>query len=716
MEILEAAGKTIREKYCNKNKYIKEREAIMFPPAPNLSSFIDAFHRETLSNKEKIEKQRQDEYEAEVEVFRALEREENIIVLHGLKYTHQQYSFCVPSHESSDCKKKDLEEEGECDFVVIGDNFLAVLEVKSPDMNSKNPEKMFSDRYKESINQRVRTIDMINGIFQQTSSSENPVIFEFSVFNRMRKEDVQRFAKYKSLTADALKKIALKDDMDYFKHWWRENIISKVTEDMQPLDNRPVNVLLGLWCADNKNNCDVEKCSLANCILEIDDKLKSEIITRVPKGPINKDVKGASPVFKKYLGIECLTSQQAEIFKSKKNFLWITGPAGSGKSILLLGKILDIVEKNRSKAKREGGLQTDNFVLLAFGEKSLDIYKPVLEKAGLKCFSFSLGRFNENMVNFSTASTILDALQESVKSNDYDVLIVFSVSGASIATLDHYASLFELFNDHNIFIDDAHYLFSYSFCLITDTAIKSFVDKLRNCNNDRITWAGLDIAQFSYHSTAIALYPLMRNVTYSSLVKELEDSLVSLSANLRNSVEIADLLKVLRSEVLNTVGDKDNIPLQTRGHYIHGLIPKIYIMKDSEYNFVEHVLETELKKLSELSSDKVGYVYRLQHAISKKWDQQQDKIQGRKGHLSNIPSSEWPAVVAYVCESQTMCENFKSELYLAASRARVYLVIVILLDPSEGSESIQISEFVERLESGPSVVDVIHVRQIYDET
>ena len=112
-------------------------------------------------------------------------------MLHGLKYTHQQYSFCVPSHESSDCKKKDLEEEGECDFVVIGDNFLAVLEVKSPDMNSKNPEKMFSDRFKESINQRVRTIDMINGIFQQTCSTEHPVIFEFSVFNRMSKEDVE---------------------------------------------------------------------------------------------------------------------------------------------------------------------------------------------------------------------------------------------------------------------------------------------------------------------------------------------------------------------------------------------------------------------------------------------------------------------------------------------------------------------------------------------
>ena len=92
-------------------------------------------------------------------------------------------------------------------------------------MKSKNPEKMFSDRYRESINQRVRTIDMINGIFQQTCSSEIPVIFEFSVFNRMSKEDVEG---YKSLSEENLKKTALKDDMDDFKHWWRENSISKI--------------------------------------------------------------------------------------------------------------------------------------------------------------------------------------------------------------------------------------------------------------------------------------------------------------------------------------------------------------------------------------------------------------------------------------------------------------------------------------------------------
>ena len=224
----------------------------MFPPAPNLSSFIDAFHRETLSNKEKNEKQQQDEYEAEVEVFRALEKETRIIVLHGLKYTHGQYTECVPSHGGTWCKRKDQEEEGECDFVVIGDKFLVVLEVKSPDMSSKNPEKMFMERYIDSVRQRTRTSDLIKGIFQQAGSTEDPVIFDFSKFNRLTKDDVAKFVKYQKLSSEDKKAIVLKDDLISFRDWWRDNILSKVAADMQPLESRPTNILLALWSAETR--------------------------------------------------------------------------------------------------------------------------------------------------------------------------------------------------------------------------------------------------------------------------------------------------------------------------------------------------------------------------------------------------------------------------------------------------------------------------------
>ena len=506
-------------------------------------------------------------------------------MLHGLKYTHQQYSFCVPSHESSNCKNKDLEEERECDFVVIGDNFLAVLEVKSPDMNSKNPEKMFSNRYKESINQRFRTIDMINGIFQQTCSSENPVIFEFSVFNRMSKEDVEMFARYKSLSVDSLEKIALKDDMVDFKQWWKEKVISKITEDMQPLDNRPVNVLLGLWCADNKNSCYVEKCSLANCILEIDDKLKSEIITRVPKGPINKDVKGASPVFKKYLGIECLTSQQAEIFKSKKNFLWITGPAGSGKSVLMLGKIIQIFENKRAEGKSKSvpsnirnipcASKKDKCIFIVFGRKRLgiktsDFYEPALENANIRYLS----------VDWTGEGFIMPS------EDKYDVVVVYCFvefyrGCESLLTMDN----------HHLFIDDAEHLFLGNFVIDQKEKTVNFLNLIRLRSNNYFTWAACDMAQLFYFSQkGNAKSPPLKQWRVE-LIRYVRDCLkdfdtVSLSANLRNTAEIAKLLQVLRNEIRQTLSEDllDFFPMQNNGHFIHGIIPMIVVYIKSRDN------------------------------------------------------------------------------------------------------------------------------------
>ena len=687
MEILEAAGKTIREKYCNKNKYIKEREAIMFPPAPNLSSFIDAFHREKLSNKEKTEKQRQDEYEAEVEVFRALEREENIIVLHGLKYTHQQYSFCVPSHESSDCKKKDLEEEGECDFIVIGDNFLAVLEVKSPDMNSKNPENMFSDRYSESKKQRVITIDMINGIFQQTCSSENPVIFEFSVFNRMSKEDVEMFAKYKSLSADSLEKIALKDDMVDFKQWWKEKVISKITKDMQPLDNRPVNALLGLWCADNKNSCDVEKCSLANCILEIDDKLKSEIITRVPKGPINKDVKGASPVFKKYLGIECLTSQQAEIFKSKNNFHWITGPAGSGKSVLMLGKIIQIFENKRAEGKSKSvpsnirniscASKKNKCILIVFGrkrlgEKTSDFYEPALENANIRYVS----------VDLTEEGFIMPS------EDNYDVVIVYCFvefyrSCESLLTMDN----------HHLFIDDAEHLFLCNFVINQKEKTVNLLNLIRkrskNNNNYYFTWVACDMAQLFYLSHKGNSKSLPLRQWRVELIRYVRDCLkdfdtVSLSANLRNTAEIAKLLQVLRNEIQQTLSEDllGFLPMQNNGHFIHGIIPKIVVYiksrdnsNDSMFMKAKQTILDETESLKELPREMLGQIncYGLSHEM---------RFKGRDNSVQNVASVEWPAVISsvynlYKCEDDF--DRILSQLYINISRALVYSSTVISL-------------------------------------
>ena len=142
----------------------------MFPKAPNLSKFIDAFHgnEADLNRREKLEKSRQEEYHAEVRVFRALENLKNTtglhFVLHGLKYTHEQYEYFVEDHDVANCSKKPQEDEGECDFIAVFKACFVVLEVKSSNKDSKNRPKMFRDRLKESIVQRKRTVKLLQGM------------------------------------------------------------------------------------------------------------------------------------------------------------------------------------------------------------------------------------------------------------------------------------------------------------------------------------------------------------------------------------------------------------------------------------------------------------------------------------------------------------------------------------------------------------------------
>ena len=56
----------------------------------------------------------------------------------------------------------------------------------------------------------------------------------------------------------------------------------------------------------------------------------------------NPSMKGSPLIFKEYLGIEYLSSEQKTIFNSTEKLCEITGPAGSGKTVLLLGKIIQI--------------------------------------------------------------------------------------------------------------------------------------------------------------------------------------------------------------------------------------------------------------------------------------------------------------------------------------------------------------------------------------
>ena len=130
-------GKEICEKYFE----FKNQSPIMLPPAPK-QTYIDVYIDEEVASSSKFddEKCKQANYEAEVLTYRALERlpEERCVVLHCFEYSHHQYRICDKSHDRRNCKlcnNNKAADKTECDFVVIGKNYVAIIEVKNVPIN-----------------------------------------------------------------------------------------------------------------------------------------------------------------------------------------------------------------------------------------------------------------------------------------------------------------------------------------------------------------------------------------------------------------------------------------------------------------------------------------------------------------------------------------------------------------------------------------------------
>ena len=102
-------GEEIFKTYCSS----PDVRPIMLPPAPQ-QRYIDVYPDEDQpgpSFKDDIVQQAN--YEAEVQVYRALETiNEKFIVLHNFKFTHHQYRLCDKSLDRKgcpQCKGKNME-------------------------------------------------------------------------------------------------------------------------------------------------------------------------------------------------------------------------------------------------------------------------------------------------------------------------------------------------------------------------------------------------------------------------------------------------------------------------------------------------------------------------------------------------------------------------------------------------------------------------------
>ena len=286
-------GKRILQSYIQKDGKLKG--PIMMPPIPE-SKFIDKLPDGIpLLGQNAAEKELQDGFETEVILFRCFEQvDRDILVLHQLEYSHEQYSAFLPSHvcNKKNCKKSCREDcprdgfehpqqphschnslkniEGECDFIVIGNYFVAVFEVKGLNLSSTLDDEMIQKKFDgccdDALRQRKRMVELINAI------DPSVAVHEFTVLcNILKKEAIGSYDN-----------LIFKDDLIDFAKWFDDNIPSLPTssDDKNTKIQNLKGSLLGLWCININNKWDDKKCSLTKCIRDVDEKLRHAYVTR----------------------------------------------------------------------------------------------------------------------------------------------------------------------------------------------------------------------------------------------------------------------------------------------------------------------------------------------------------------------------------------------------------------------------------------------------
>ena len=712
----------IGRKILEKIKQTRDESSgpIMIPPIPD-SKFIDKLPEGELEGQNIQEKEHQDSYEAEVRLYRSLEQmERNFLVIHQLEFTHEQYSAFVGQHlcNRKRCKKGDAEHpchkeskqiEGECDMVVVGVDFAIIFEVKALNLqHNKEDELKLKGCCESAILQRKRMKELIRSIdvFKMT--------FEFTIYPNISVEEVP-----KSFLKDET--ILFGDDLDIIKsvvHCCQE--LALLTSN-RLIEEKLVCCLLGLWCIDRDGNWDMNKSSLNWCIKDIDQKLRDALVTRklvdreylrkssqrgkmkaMKKYPENPEMVEAPKIFQYYLNIRCLTQDQLDVFNSEERFLWVEGPAGAGKTVAMLGKIIDLVLSKPPKIR---------ILIISIGE--------VLSPAFLRNFKLldsittvGIVRYvffdRKHVPNFDLVST-LKSLAEELQKNTHQIVLLTMLDTLTRNLYDIITSNFDY-----VFVDDYHLLTDLLLNKsdITDDELNWYKENIvsqgllplvENCDKNRTSlWVFYDIVQASYDNISPhkPFYPSYKALAETlTHFKNLFPNRFKLTVNLRNTVEMSSVLSVIRGQrkvIESSTGvESIDLPEQKLGHVLRGTKPVIHILREDNFDAAMAILEKDLKKLktSECSLDVAVMPYSggmSREAIIKFCQHLSREYRVRVISQLDCMSAEWPAVIClyrFECSAKGPLPDhirknlgtsgFTSNLYVSLSRARVYFKMIL---------------------------------------
>ena len=177
-------------------------------------------------------------------------------------------------------------------------------------------------------------------------------------------------------------------DLDNFPSFWNNLLQSTSPVPIKVLSKNfeaVKSVLVTLWATGRSQKMDQKKFSLTHCIERINKQLEHGEITfakekRLPNPNVFKtcDLDSAwingKNVFKDFLQIDYQTEEQKNACEDESKNLIINGCAGSGKTIIMLARLIWLLLTEPST----------KVVLIVHNEVKLASYSKIFERAGIK--------------------------------------------------------------------------------------------------------------------------------------------------------------------------------------------------------------------------------------------------------------------------------------------------------------------------------------------
>ena len=735
-------GRRYFESHNSQVNLLTDIEPLMLPPAPK-QKFVDNYSEKDLKTKMKktYDSSRVD-YEAECDVYGALEMfNQQITVLHSFKYSSVKWKAFVGDVVQA--------KEGEHDFIVIfPNNVVLCIEVKRP---KSYKSTLYNKAYQAAANQLERFGVFLNGISNQ--NHEKPRYLKFCAFPHVDEEDLES---KKDFVERSDIPILWKKDVQNLS----DRLGRYITDFAERQPESDIEVLLtGIWL----NNCSGFTDSFNECQLvgytinDINERLKRQELYLNQKNraenlvPIPKTYKR---IFDDHLyGIKYITQEQSKFIELKKEdpiifekpYIFVNGPAGSGKTLMMYARILKLLECM--------GEDEQILMLLPWedaAERFMEIVKKFDDSVTMKKIDLAgdIRRHKRKPNLTAIFSDMMKGCSEKVV-----IFVRPNFLHRNFASYDLLCSMHECFlrilkdKKWYIFCDDFHSSFANSMKQNnnSDGTMQSLADFLFDLlSNDvsdsdqkpRSLWISCDLMQTIQHGFwgNDVLYKKTFNHLFELFVKHIK---LPLSGNLRNHHGIALLLKDLMKKFFEMSGENRDklqqiLPRQGFNHYIQGFTTKLYCVLGKESNLAENrmteIIRKELKLIHRsyeavsLHNFKLAvipvyhHVYQAMSGTRGIWYKKIDssvKLAAKLEKLKHIDmkliytdsikytvSIEFPCAVLIVDLSSPQSEdtahssesfqhslmNILAHIYVGVSRARVYCSIILICSDDEPNE------------------------------